>query len=87
MRLSLLPLLSISSLGLARHSRRATFYHGEQASRRGLLDLDLDVSASIDLFGSNHAEGNPVPTDTGKTVYYDVVVSEGVAKPDGGKDR
>ncbi|KAI5829857.1 hypothetical protein K523DRAFT_352145 [Schizophyllum commune Tattone D] len=87
MRLSLLPLLSISSLGLARHSRRATFYHGEQASRRALLDLDLDVSASIDLFGSNHAEGNPVPTDTGKTVYYDVVVSEGIANPDGGKDR
>ncbi|KAL1739970.1 Cupredoxin, partial [Schizophyllum fasciatum] len=85
MRLSLLPLLSVSSLALARHPRRASFARENHA--RGLLDLSLDLSASIDLFGSNHAEGEATPTETGKTVRYDVVVSEGLANPDGGKER
>ncbi|KAI0768684.1 Cupredoxin [Trametes elegans] len=89
MRLSLLSLLSLSTLGLARHSRRASFHnHGNIA--RGLeVDLGASVSAGInvDLWGSHVDVDETVSTDVGKTVFYDVVVSEGLRNPDGGKER
>lgn len=79
MRLTLIPLLSLSSLTVARHTspRHATFAR----------DLSLSLSATLDISTGNAAHAEVVSTETGKTVYYDVVVSEGVANPDGGQER
>ncbi|TRM69923.1 Cupredoxin [Schizophyllum amplum] len=88
----LLPLLSLAPLAFAGHSflrRSFGVDHAERARHlsRGLslsADVDVDISAARI---SASADVDVSTTKVGGTLHYDVVVSEGVANPDGGKER
>ena len=83
----LLPLLSLIPFALAHHSVWSKRGHAEHARHlsRSLLDADIDVSASIGAFTKSSKTAND--TGASKPKHVDIVVSEGVANPDGGKER
>ncbi|KAL1727350.1 Cupredoxin [Schizophyllum commune] len=83
-----LPLLSLAPLALAHHSVWSKRGHAEHAGHlsRSLLDVDVEVSASVGVSAGSSPATNGT-TNAAQPKHIDIVVSEGVANPDGGKER
>ncbi|KAL1748820.1 Cupredoxin [Schizophyllum fasciatum] len=81
----LLPLLSIASFTLARHSVWSRHGHGiDHAEHARRLTRSMPATLDDSVFAR---QANGGASDAGKPVHYDIVVSEGVANPDGGGER